>query len=156
LCLLLRLAGAALDEDADGTRRALDQTGEELGLALAELRELARGLHPAILADGGLNMALTSLAGRAPIPVEITGIPAGRLPEAVEVAAYYIVAEALTNVAKYSRASEARIHVERHGEGVMLEVSETASAGLTCVADRATRPGRSGRGAWRPARRSQP
>jgi PAS domain S-box-containing protein len=129
IALLLRLAGAALDKDPDGTRRALDQSSQELGLALAELRELARGLHPAILADGGLNMALRSLAGRAPVPVEITGIPPGRLPEAVEVAAYYIVAEALTNVAKYSRASEARIHVERHGEGAVVEVSDDGVGG---------------------------
>jgi PAS domain S-box-containing protein len=129
IALLLRLADAALDADPDGTRRALDQSSEELGLALAELRELARGLHPAILADGGLDMALTSLAGRAPLPVEITGVPPGRLPEAVEVAAYYIVAEALTNVAKYSRASEARIHVERHGERVVLEVSDDGVGG---------------------------
>jgi PAS domain S-box-containing protein len=129
IALLLRLAGAALDKDPDGTRRTLDQSGQELTLALAELRELARGLHPAILADGGLNMALKSLAGRAPVPVEITGVPSGRLPEAVEVAAYYIVAEALTNVAKYSRASEARIHVERRGGGVVVEVSDDGVGG---------------------------
>ena len=65
-----------------------------------ELRELAQGLYPAILTTRGLGVALRLLAGRAPVPVEILAVPDGRLPEAVEAAAYYVFAEALTNVAK--------------------------------------------------------
>src|SRR6185437_4128939 len=98
LALLLRLAGAALDQDPPGARRALDEGLEELGLALGELRELAHGLHPAILTHGGLGVALQGLAGRAPVPVMVTGVPSDRLPDAIEAAAYYVVAEALTNV----------------------------------------------------------
>ena len=111
LALLLRLAGAALDHDPPGARSALDQGLEELGLALGELRELARGLHPAILTSGGLGVALQSLAGRAPVPVTVTGVPSDRLPDAAEAAAYDVVAEALTNVAKYAAASAARVHL---------------------------------------------
>src|SRR6185437_2461032 len=88
LALLLRLAGAALDQDPPGARRALDEG----------LEELAHGLHPAILTHGGLGVALQGLAGRAPVPVMVTGVPSDRLPDAIEAAAYYVVAEALTNV----------------------------------------------------------
>jgi PAS domain S-box-containing protein len=145
LGLLLRLAGAALDEDPAGARRALDQGLEELGLALGELRELARGLHPAILTSGGLGVALESLAGRAPIPVTVTGLPSDRLPDAVEAAAYYIVAEALTNVAKYAGASAARVQVGLREANVVIEVADDgvggadadAGSGLRGLADRA-------------------
>ena len=79
--------------------------GRELALALDELRELARGLHPAVLTDRGLRPAVEMLAGRAPFPVEIAAMPDERLSEPVEAAAYYLIAEALTNVAKYANAS---------------------------------------------------
>jgi PAS domain S-box-containing protein len=144
LGLLLRLASAALDQDPPGARRALDQGLEELGLALGELRELARGLHPAILTSGGLGVALESLAGRAPIPVTVTGVPPDRLPDAVEAAAYYVVAEALTNVAKYAAASAARVHVEVRKASAVIEVADDgvggadadAGTGLRGLADR--------------------
>ena len=77
---------------------------EEATEAVKELRELARGIHPALLADRGLTAALEALAARAPFPVEITGVPEHRLPAAVEATAYFITAEALTNVAKYAQA----------------------------------------------------
>ena len=80
----------------------------ELDQALAELREIARGLHPAVLTDRGLGPALDALATRAPIPVDVARAIEARLPAPVEAAAYYVVAEALTNVAKYAQASEAR------------------------------------------------
>jgi signal transduction histidine kinase len=89
------------------------QADEELEYALAELRELARGIHPATLTTHGLHSALHGLTERAPIPVEITGIPTERLPEAVEVAIYYVVAEAITNIAKYAEATQATVVVER-------------------------------------------
>jgi PAS domain S-box-containing protein len=129
IALRLRLAGAAMNEDRDGARRSLDEVGEELNLALGELRELARGLHPAILTDRGLTPALQSLAGRAPIPVEITGVPEKPLPEAVEVAAYYVVAEALTNVAKYAHASEAQVRVELEEDRAIVEVADDGLGG---------------------------
>ena len=106
LSLALRVALAKLDSDPAAARATLTGAGDELALALAELRELARGLHPAVLTDRGLRAAVEMLAGRSPVPVEIADIPAERLPEPVEAAAYYLIAEALTNVAKYAEASD--------------------------------------------------
>jgi Histidine kinase-, DNA gyrase B-, and HSP90-like ATPase len=90
---------------------------------------LPRGLHPAVLTSGGLGVALQSLAGRAPVPVAVTGVPADRLPEAVEAAAYYVVAEALTNVAKYAGATAARVHVELTDASAVIEVSDDGVGG---------------------------
>ena len=86
------------------------------GARAEELRELARGIHPAILSHQGLGCALDELAARAPVPVEITTLPVARLPEPVEAAAYYLVAEALTNVAKHAAASAATVRVTRTPE----------------------------------------
>jgi len=144
LALSLRLALAKLDSDPAAARAVLADAGEELALALAELRELARGLHPAVLSDHGLRAAVEMLAGRAPVPVEIADIPDERLPEPVEAAAYYLIAEALTNVAKYARASAVRVRVAASDAGVSVEVSDdgvggadaAAGSGLRGLADR--------------------
>ena len=97
----------------DEARRPLFEALEELRGGLAELRDLARGLHPAVLSDHGLDHALQALANRAVVPVELdASLPAARLPMAVEAAAYFVVSEALTNVAKYARASHASVCVE--------------------------------------------
>jgi PAS domain S-box-containing protein len=140
----LRLAMAKLDSDPAGARAVLVDTGDELALALEELRELARGLHPAILTDRGLRAAVEVLAARAPIPVEIAEIPDERLPEPVEAAAYYLIAEALTNVTKYADASTARARVAAADGNVVVEVSDdgvggadpAAGSGLRGLADR--------------------
>ena len=129
IALLLRLAAGAVETDPVGTCRALDQGCEEIGLALSELRELARGLHPAILTDHGLDVALESLAGRAPVPVTVSEVPPQPLPGPIEAAAYYVVAEALTNVAKYARASKARVGVVLQGGRVIVEVSDDGVGG---------------------------
>ena len=99
--------------DAADARTAalLDELSRELQLALAELRDLARGIHPAILTDFGLETALEGLADRAPVPVELHVDVPERLPPSLEAAAYFIASEALTNVAKYARASSASVHV---------------------------------------------
>jgi signal transduction histidine kinase len=102
---------------------------EELALALEELRELARGIHPAILSDRGLQVALEALAARAPLPVELDAVPAERLPQQVEAAAFYVVSEALTNVAKYAQASFARVRVTREDGHVLIEVSDDGVGG---------------------------
>jgi signal transduction histidine kinase len=91
----------------------LEQAGDELAHALDELRELARGIHPSTLTMDGLHKALVGITERAPIPVQITRVPTERLPEAVEVAIYYLVAEAITNIAKYAQATLAVVVVER-------------------------------------------
>jgi signal transduction histidine kinase len=144
LSLALRLAQAKLDSDPAGARQTLAAAGEELSLALAELRELARGLHPAVLTDRGLRPAVEMLAGRAPVPVEIEEVPAERLPEPVEAAAYYLIAEALTNVAKYAAASSVRVRVVTSDATVVVEVADdgaggadpAAGTGLRGLADR--------------------
>ena len=86
---------------------------EELTRALEELRELARGIHPAVLSDRGLQAAVEALAVRSPLPVKVVEVPGERLPEPVEAAAYFVIAEALTNVAKYANANAATVAVRR-------------------------------------------
>jgi signal transduction histidine kinase len=113
LALQLRLIRNAIGKDATTAESLLGDAGKELEHALDELRELARGIHPATLTSHGLPTALAGLTARAPIPVRITRLPAERLPEAVEVAIYYLVAEAITNVAKYACATHATVDVER-------------------------------------------
>jgi PAS domain S-box-containing protein len=121
LSLALRLARKQLESDPDAARASLDAAAEELSLALDELRELARGLHPAVLSDHGLRAAVQALAGRAPLAVRIEDVPERRLPEPVEAGAYYLIAEALTNVSKYAQASEVRVRVEA-GDGLLAVV----------------------------------
>jgi PAS domain S-box-containing protein len=129
ISLSLRLALARLAADPDAARGLLADAGDQLTVALDELRELARGLHPAVLTDRGLRAAVEVLAGRAPVVVEIGEIPDERLPEPVEAAAYYLIAEALTNVAKYAQASTARVRVTLDGTGVVVEVSDDGIGG---------------------------
>jgi signal transduction histidine kinase len=94
---------------------------EGLNSVLDGLREIALGIHPAVLADGGLAQALKTLARRSPLPVELDVRVDGRLPEQVEVAAYYVVSEALTNAAKYAHASV--VHVDVEARSCMLRVA---------------------------------
>src|SRR5262249_56804744 len=105
----------------------------ELAQALGELRELARGIHPAVLSDRGLVAALDALAERAPVPVTLTRIPAGRLPDPIEAAIYYLVAEAITNVAKYAHATGASVAVERSNGVATVVVSDDGIGGAEPV-----------------------
>ena len=105
-----------LGEDLDGTIVMLNQ-------ALRELRELAHGIHPSLLSSGGLALAVPELAGRCPVPVEIDVQAEGRLPEVIESTAYFVVAEALANVAKHSEATRAWVRA----------ASSTASSGSWCA-----------------------
>jgi signal transduction histidine kinase len=129
MALNLRLARSKLREDPDAADRLLEGAGDELDAALAELRELARGIHPAVLTDRGLDTALATLVSRAPLPVELAAIPGERLPEAVELAAYFVVAEALTNVAKYAEATRATVSVERSDGRIVVEVADDGVGG---------------------------
>ena len=129
LSLSLRVALTRLESDPAAARAMLATAAEELTLALSELRELARGLHPAVLSDRGLRAAVEMLAGRSPVPVEIEEIPDQRLPESVEAAAYYLIAEALTNVAKYAHASRVRVRVAASDERVFVLVSDDGAGG---------------------------
>jgi signal transduction histidine kinase len=129
LAMHLRSAQECLREDPVAAEVLLAGVGEDLKLALEELRELARGLHPAVLTDRGLEPALQSLANRAPFPVEIVGVPPVRLDEGVEAAVYYVVAESLTNAVKYANASEVRVEFSITDEEVVVEISDNGSGG---------------------------
>jgi signal transduction histidine kinase len=129
----LRLAQTWLERNATGeigeVLELLAEANEELGAALDELRELARGIHPAVLTERGLGPALTSLASRATIPVEVEGLPRERLPEKVEAAAYYVVSEALANVAKHADASSVTVRVGRNNGHAIVEVVDDGVGG---------------------------
>jgi signal transduction histidine kinase len=130
LALDLRLARSAIDDhDADRARDLLDGAGGELERALEELRELARGIHPAVLTDRGIDSAVEALAGRTPLPVEIDRRLGERVAEPVELAAYFVVSEALTNVVKYASASRATIRLERENGHVLVEVTDDGIGG---------------------------
>jgi signal transduction histidine kinase len=127
--LNLRLARERLRDKPDSAEDLLSSAGDELDAALEELRELARGIHPAVLTDRGLATALETLAHRAPVPVELEAVPSERLPEAVELAAYFVVAEALTNVAKYAHASHARVSIEQENGRMVVAVEDDGVGG---------------------------
>jgi signal transduction histidine kinase len=129
LSLTMRLAQSKVRKDPEKAEAMLAAAHEELTLALGELRELARGIHPAVLSDRGLAAALESLAGRAPLPVELGDVPEARLPEPIEAAAYFVVAEALTNVVKYAHASQATVNVERRNGHAIVEVADDGIGG---------------------------
>ena len=128
LALNLRLAARRCADDPE-SHAAFERAGEELAQALEDLRELARGIHPAILSQRGLEPAIQALADRAPLPVTITVGLDDRLPEPVEAAAYYVVAEALTNAARYANASEVRVQVSRSDGLAYIEVSDDGIGG---------------------------
>jgi signal transduction histidine kinase len=126
----LRLARAWLEKsDSPDVAELLVEANAELGLAVEELRELARGIHPAVLTERGLGPALTSLADRAPVPVHVDGPPSERLPLRVEAAAYYVVSEALANVAKYADASSVSVKVGRENGYAVVEVVDDGVGG---------------------------
>jgi signal transduction histidine kinase len=127
LALTLRLARARAGDGELG--ELLAEAAAELSAATAELRELARGIHPAVLADRGLAPAIDTLAGRSAVPVEVGAMPEERLPAPIEAAAYFLVAEALTNVARYAGATHAAVSVTRVNGSVTVEVSDDGVGG---------------------------
>ncbi|MDF2979323.1 MAG: integral rane sensor signal transduction histidine kinase [Actinomycetospora sp.] len=141
--LALRLARARLASPAEELDALLVEAGEELTAALAELRELARGIYPALLTDAGLGPALASLAERAPVPVVLEGVPPQRPPEPVEQTCYFVVSEAVTNAAKHASASRVEVSVVPDGGELRVEVADDGvggadaeGSGLRGLADR--------------------
>jgi len=128
LALDLRLLRARL-RDQPALVPLVDDLSEKLSVALAELRELARGIHPAVLTDRGLAPAVAALADRVPLPVEIEVGVGERLSAAIEAAAYFVVAEGLTNVAKYARAEHVRVAVRADGADLVVEVEDDGAGG---------------------------
>jgi signal transduction histidine kinase len=143
LALLLRSARRRASGDPE-LESLLDRAQGELATSLEELRELARGIHPAVLTERGLEPALQALVARAPLPVTLEARTPERLPGPVESAAYFVVSEGLTNVAKYAHATHATVSVERADGSVTVEVADdgvggadaASGSGLRGLADR--------------------
>jgi len=145
LAMELGRAKAKLADDVSAAAELVDQAHAEAKAALTELRDLVRGVHPPVLTDRGLDAALSGLAARCPVPVDVSVDLTVRPRPAVEAVAYFVVAEALTNVAKHSRASHASVVVEGHGYPGTLNLlisddgiggADSGGAGLTGLADR--------------------
>jgi signal transduction histidine kinase len=129
VAVTLGMAEAKMRDDPSAAAKLVAQAREEAQLAVKELRELARGIHPALLSDRGLGAALEALASRAPIPVTVSGVPEAPLREPVEAAAYFVTAEALTNVAKYARASEASVELATEDDCLRVSVRDDGVGG---------------------------
>jgi len=129
LALQVRAAEAMVPAELGEHRAELSRVVEGLNSVLDGLREIALGIHPAVLADGGLAQAVKTLARRSPLPVELDVRVEGRLPEQVEVAAYYVVSEALTNAAKYAHASVVHVDVEARSRMLRVAVDDDGLGG---------------------------
>ena len=129
LALRLRAAAATVPPDLGEVHQELAGVGDELDELLGDLRELSRGIHPAILSEGGLGPALRTLARRSSVPVQLQVGLEGRLPQRVEVAAYYVVSEALTNAAKHANASAVQVDVDRDDGPVRLAIRDDGVGG---------------------------
>jgi len=130
IALALELGMLEEELGAEGDARVrLAQAKQEIAISLGELREVAQGIHPAVVSGHGLAVALEQLAARAPVPVRLTVEMDERLPESVEVAAYFLVSETLANVAKHACASVATIAINRESERVVIEVVDDGVGG---------------------------
>ena len=144
MVISLQLAKTRWEQDPDRARPLIDDALEHAQAAIGDLRELAAGIHPSVLTDRGLPAALETLAGRAPVPVTLDAELDERLPSSVETTAYFVVAEALTNVGKYAHATRASVGVRIVGEQLEIEVLDdgvggadaSAGSGLRGLADR--------------------
>jgi signal transduction histidine kinase len=128
LALQLKLLEKQLAGDPSAVER-LDVAQREVALSLEELRDLARGIHPAALSAHGLGVALEQVAARTPVPVKLDVDLDGRLPEQIELAAYFVVCEALANVGKYAQATAARVVVARRDGLAVIEVADNGVGG---------------------------
>src|SRR3954465_13355218 len=143
VALQLRMIQRSIDTDPALAKRLATSAGDQLSKSLEELRELARGIHPSVL-NHGLQAALDSLAARSGIPTKVSFEAPQRLPEPVELAAYFVACEALANVAKYAHATKAKVRVSRRNGMAVIEIrddgiggaDETAGTGLQGLADR--------------------
>jgi signal transduction histidine kinase len=129
LAMDLGMAREKLATQPEIAQELITQAHEEAKRALAELRDLVRGIHPAVLTDRGLDPALSALAARCPVPVVVNIDLQERLPDAIESTAYFVVAEALTNIAKHSGASEATVDVRHEVDSLHLDISDNGRGG---------------------------
>lgn len=144
LAMDLGMAREKFDNDPTAARRLVEEAHQEAKRALVELRDLARGIHPSVLAQDGLDAALSSLVSRSTVPVEVNVDVPARPSERVEAVAYFIVAEALTNIARHAHAKRAVVSVVRRGDSLIVEVRDdgvggadaTRGSGLAGLGDR--------------------
>ena len=129
VALELSMVSARLESDPQGARELLKTAQADLAHGLTELRELARGIHPVVLTERGLRAALDALAARAPVPIEVIALPDEPLSPSVEAAMYYVVAESITNVAKYAHASSASVSIARSNGVATAIVSDDGVGG---------------------------
>jgi signal transduction histidine kinase len=145
VAMSLGRAKSKFDDDPNAVRDLIDEAHTDAKLAVSELRDLARGIYPAVLGDRGLDAALSAQAAKSPIHVDLQVTVEPRPPAAVETTAYFIVGEALTNIAKHSGATEAGVQVWRTDETVVVEIIDNGhggaemrpGGGLAGLADRA-------------------
>ena len=133
LALTLRMAEARATQDPEGTREIIGRAGADLAEALAELRELARGIHPALLTERGLGEAVEVLGRRAAVPLEVAEMPDRRLPAPIEAASYYLIAESLTNAARHADATKVTVRVRCVGGRATVEVHDDGVGGADDV-----------------------
>jgi signal transduction histidine kinase len=128
VALQLRMARDRLAR-GDDALELVTQAGDEARRAIGELRDLARGIHPAVLTERGLEAALRDLVARAPLPVDLLEAPDARFPSTIEATAYFVVSEALANIAKYAHAERASVLVRREGDALCVEVRDDGRGG---------------------------
>ncbi|MEO3797891.1 histidine kinase [Nonomuraea sp. B10E15] len=131
LAMNLGLARATLTDLPEPARQAIEQAHEEAKQALKELRDFVRGLHPAVLNDQGLDAALSGVAARAPVPVKLRVDIERRTSPTIEAVAFFIVSEALTNIAKHASATKAEVNVRRERDRLHVEVYDDGCGGAT-------------------------
>jgi signal transduction histidine kinase len=129
LAMGLGMAKDKLDDDPERARELMAEAHEQAKQAIAELRDFARGIHPAVLGDRGLDAALSALAARSPIPVHVQASIPERPAATVEATAYFVVSEALTNVAKHAAARQAWVTVVRYGDRLVVDVRDDGRGG---------------------------
>jgi len=131
LAMNLGMARASLTDASDPARQAIEAAHDEASRALAELREFVRGLHPAVLNDRGLDAALSGIVARAPLPVKLRVDVETRCSPSVEAVAYFIVSEALTNVAKHADAAHAEVTVDRDRDRLRVRITDDGRGGAS-------------------------
>jgi signal transduction histidine kinase len=131
MAMRLGLALATMNDLPDDARKVIRRAHDDAKDALKELRDLVQGLHPAILADRGLDAALSGIAARAPLPVTLSVdlVPGGRVPVATEAVAFFIVSETLTNTAKHARATRASVSVTQRRHGLTIKIEDDGGGG---------------------------
>lgn len=133
IAMELDRARSRIADDPEGASELLTRAHEESKRAMGELRDLVRGIHPSVLTDRGLDAAVSGLAERCPVPVDVDVHLEARPPAATETGAYYVVAEALTNIGKHAHATRAAVNIRRTGERLVIEVRDDGQGGAARV-----------------------